>query len=220
MCAHSCEPKSNYFFLLRKGSATRSATRRAQNSHMTTRTDKSVFTKALELALCCCSEIPVPAAVKAHEAPTRRPNEASELAAAPAVAPQPAELDAETVAKLAAVRERRQKEARARREAERAAQTTLQLAARREAALLSPSENPVLSQTHGWRRLALQHVGADEGGELGAGAVAPRGGALGMHHNAHAHLFGWDFVRSGRAGRAHRGTPARCDDRQEELSHL
>lgn len=108
---------------------------------------KSVFTKVLELALCCCSEIPVPAAAKAHDAPTRRPNEASELAAAPAVAPQPAELDAETVAKLAAVRERRQKEARARREAERAAQTTLQLAARREAALLSPSENPVLSQT-------------------------------------------------------------------------
>ena len=113
-----------------------------------TSTDKSVFTKALELALCCCSEIPVPAAAKAHDAPTRRPNEAErELAAAPAVAPQPAELDAETVANLAAVRERRQKEARARREAERAAQTTLQLAARREAALLSPSENPVLSQT-------------------------------------------------------------------------
>ena len=115
---------------------------------MTTRTDKSVFTKLLELALCCCSEIPVPAPAKAHEAPTRRPNEAErDLAAAPAVAPQPAELDAETVANLAAVRDRRQKEARARREAERAAQTTLQLAARREAALLSPSENPVLSQT-------------------------------------------------------------------------
>ena len=109
-------------------------------------TDKSVFTKVLELALCCCSEIPVPAAAKAQSAPTRRPNE-PELAAAPAVAPQPAELDAETVANLAAVRERRLKEARARREAERAAQTTLQLAARREAALLSPSENPVLSQT-------------------------------------------------------------------------
>ena len=43
---------------------------------MTTRTDKSVFTKVLELALCCCSEIPVPAAAKAHDAPTRRPNEA------------------------------------------------------------------------------------------------------------------------------------------------
>ena len=93
-----------------------------------TSTDKSVFTKALELALCCCSEIPVPAAAKAQSAPTRRPNE-PELAAAPAVAPQPAELDAETVANLAAVRERRLKEARARREAERAAQTTLQLAA-------------------------------------------------------------------------------------------
>ena len=35
-------------------------------------TDKSVFTKALELALCCCSEIPVPAAAK-HAAPTRVP---------------------------------------------------------------------------------------------------------------------------------------------------
>ena len=191
-----------------------------------TSTDKSVFTKALELALCCCSEIPVPAAAKAHDAPTRRPNEAEREAAAPAVAPQPAELDAETVANLAAVRERRQKEARARREAERAAQTTLQLAARREAALLSPSENPVLSQTRREieerQRLdaeakaraeaivaaALQHVGAHKGGQLGAGAVAPRGGALGMHHNAHAHLFGWDFVRSGGAGRAHRGTPA------------
>ena len=90
---------------------------------MTTRTDKSVFTKVLELALCCCSEIPVPAAAKAH----------------------------------------------------------------------------------GRRRLALQHVGADEGRELGAGAVAPRGGALGMHHNAHAHLLGRNFVRSGGAGGAHEG---------------
>ena len=49
-------------------------------------TDKSVFTKALELALCCCSEIPVPAAAKAHDAPTRRPNEAERDLAAPALA--------------------------------------------------------------------------------------------------------------------------------------